>query len=125
MPWFEILAALVLLAHLAWILWVMLGWVFTRHRPVWTALHIASLAWGIAVEVGPWPCPLTAVEQSLEARAGSTPYRGGFIVHYLDALVYPNVPYALLTWVGGGVCVAILCIYVFRLWSARTHPRHA
>ena len=115
---FAILAALALLAHLVWILWVLFGWVFTRHRTALAVLHILSLLWGVAVEVGPWPCPLTEVGQSLEARAGATPYRGSFIVHYLDALVYPNVPDALLTWLGGGVCLMILAIHAVRFWRA-------
>jgi hypothetical protein len=81
--------------------------------------HVASLVWGVAVEVGPWPCPLTIAEQWFETRAGSTPYRGSFIIHYLDALVYPNVPDVLLTWIGAGVCILILAIHGFRLWRAR------
>ncbi len=113
---FAVLAALVLLAHLLWILWVVFGWIFTRHRPVLAVLHIVSLIWGVAVEVGPWPCPLTIAEQWLEARAGSSPYRGSFVIHYLDALIYPSLPEALLTWVGAGVCLSILAIYAQRLW---------
>ncbi len=120
---FAVLAALVLLAHLLWILWVIFGWTLTRHRPVLTVLHILSLVWGIAVEAGPWPCPLTIAEQWLETRAGSSPYRGSFMVHYLDALVYPNVPEALLTWVAAGICLLILGIYVRRFWRARAHNR--
>ncbi|HUJ51532.1 MAG TPA: DUF2784 domain-containing protein [Bryobacteraceae bacterium] len=115
---FAVLAALVLLAHLLWILFVLIGWIFTRHRPVLAVLHIVSLIWGVAVEIGPWPCPLTIAEQALEARAGSTPYRGSFIIHYLDALIYPNVPEALVTWIGAGVCLSILAIYATRFWRA-------
>ena len=107
-----------MLAHLVWILWILFGWVFTRHRTALAVLHIVSLLWGVAVEVGPWPCPLAEVEEALEARAGATPYRGSFIVHYLDAVVYPNVPDALLTWLGGGVCLMILAIHGFRFWRA-------
>ena len=119
---FAVLAALVLLLHLIWILWIILGWAFTHHRPVLTALHIISLAWGLLVEVGPWPCPLTILEQWLETRAGSSPYRGSFIVHYLDAIVYPQVPEALLTWLGAGVCVLILGVYLYRLWRQFRPP---
>lgn len=125
---FAVLAALVLLAHLLWILFVLFGWILTRHRPVLAALHIVSLVWGIAVEVGPWPCPLTIAEQSLEARAGSSPYRGSFVIHYLDALIYPNVPEALLTWLGGGICILILAIYGNRFRRAvrdRRRPGHS
>lgn len=116
---FAALAALVLLIHLAWILWVLFGWLLTRHRPILAWIHIASLIWGVCVEAGPWPCPLTFVEQWLESRAGSGSYRGSFIVHYLDAIVYPDVPAQLLAWIGSGVCIAILGIYAVRLWRDR------
>ncbi len=49
---------LVLVVHLAWILWVIFGAFWTRGRRWLAAFHIASLVWGIMVEVGPWPCPL-------------------------------------------------------------------
>ena len=109
------LAAAVLTLHLLWILWILAGWAFTRGRPVLTAVHVAALVWGIAVELGPWPCPLTLLEQWLEARAGSAPYQQGFLVHYLDRLVYPNLPETVLGWTGAGVCVTILGVYGWRL----------
>ncbi|HLM99087.1 MAG TPA: DUF2784 domain-containing protein [Bryobacteraceae bacterium] len=109
------LAAVVLTLHFLWIIWILAGWVFTRGRPVLTAVHVAALAWGIAVELGPWPCPLTLLEQWLEVRAGSVAYQQGFLVHYLDKLVYPDLPEAVLGWVGAGVCSAILGVYGWRL----------
>ncbi len=42
----------------------------------------ASLVWGILTELLPWPCPLTLLENWLEARAGVEPYEGGFLLHY-------------------------------------------
>ena len=44
------LAGLVLLIHLAWIVWILLGWLATSKRP-W--LHIGSVLWSICVEAGP------------------------------------------------------------------------
>ncbi len=116
------LAAAVLALHLLWILWVMFGWVLTRGRPVLTAVHVASLVWGIIAELGPWPCPLTLAEQWLEQRAGSGGYQGGFLVHYLDRIVYPDLPEAVVGWTGAAVCVAILGVYGRRLvkWRLRT-----
>ena len=108
------LAAAVLVLHLLWILWILAGWVFARGKPVLTAVHIASLAWGMAVEIGPWACPLTLLEQRLEARSGRAPYQAGFLVHYLDRVVYPDLPEALVGWIGAGVCVVILGVYGFR-----------
>ena len=52
---------------------------------------MASLIYAIVIELVPWPpCPLTVVENWLEARAGIEPARGPFLVHVLDAIVYPD-----------------------------------
>lgn len=114
--------ALVLAIHLAWIAFVIFGALWTRGRPWLTGFHLASLVWGIIVEVGPWPCPVTLLEQSLEARAGLHSYTGSFLVHYLDAIIYPNIPVNLIIGVGVGVCCINLLIYGLRLARAiRTH----
>ena len=119
------LAALVLAIHLAWILWVIVGAFFTRGRPGWTAFHLASLVWGIVVEVGPWPCPATLLEQWLELRAGEPSYTGSFLVHDLDAIIYPHVPVWLIIACGVAVCSANLLVYLVRfiLWRRRRHTR--
>ena len=74
-----VLAVLVLLIHVFWILWVVLGWILTCSRPSLRWFHIGSLLWGILMEVGPWPCPLTIAEQWLQRRAGSAEYEGSFL----------------------------------------------
>jgi hypothetical protein len=87
----------------------------TRGRRLLRTLHIASLAYAIVIELVPWPpCPLTVAESWLEARAGIEPARGPFLLHILDAVVYPNLPEWLV--VGGAVlvCVIILSIYLRR-----------
>lgn len=109
------LDAAVLLLHLCWIVWILLGWAVTRHRPVLAWLHVASVVWGIATELGPWPCPLTLAEQWLEARSGSIPYQEGFLVHYLDKLIYPDLPEPVVALSGAAVCVIILAIHGVRL----------
>lgn len=108
------IAALVLILHLIWILWVILGAFWTRRRRWLAWLHILSLFWAIIVEISPWPCPLTLAEQFFEANAGTMPYRGSFLVHYLDQLVYPNVSEGLLTWCAVAVCMVNLGIYYRR-----------
>ena len=110
-------AAFVLAVHLIWILWIIAGALFTRGRPLLTCIHIAALCWGIAVEVGPWPCPLTLAEQFFETKAGIIPYQGGFLIHYLDSIVYPDLSDELLTILGVVVCAANLAIYIRRFWK--------
>jgi hypothetical protein len=114
-----VLAVSVRALHLLWIAWILLGWVFTRGRPILAGLHVASLFWGIAVELGPWECPLTQAELWLERRAHTAPYHHGFIVHYLDRLLYPDLPETLVGWAGAAVCCAILAEYARRLVQRR------
>ncbi len=99
--------------HLAYILWVVFGGLLSRQRPVVAGLHIASLLYSIAIELGPWPCPLTLAENWLEARAELVPYSGPFLLHYLDAIIYPNLSPALLIAVGIIVCAANLALHAW------------
>ena len=101
------------------------GALFTRGRPVRTTLHILALIWGIIVEVGPWPCPLTQAEQHFEALAGMQAYHGSFLLHYLDQIVYPNLPWWLVGTVGASVCALNLGIYGRRLYRWRALRRQA
>ena len=112
----------VLFFHALFIFWVAFGALLTRSRPVLRWFHIASLVWGILTELLPWPCPLTVLENWLESRAGIQPYRGGFLLRYLDALVYPNISGTILTIAGVVVCVLNLAIYGRRFWTTRTRP---
>ncbi len=119
---FHILAPVVVAIHLAWILWVIAGAFFTRGRPLLTAFHIASLIWGILVETLPINCPLTLAEQSLQAHAGH-PWAGSFLLHTLDAIVYPNVSPTLLILCAVAVCALNLGIYAWRFYRYRIARR--
>lgn len=116
---YDTVVVCVLALHLAWILWVIFGTLWTRGRPGLTAFHIASLVWGIVVETGPWACPLTMAEQFFQRQAGTTPYRGSFLLHYLGAIVYPDLSVELLTICGVIVCAANLGVYCWRYWVWR------
>src|SRR5207245_7941570 len=88
---YSVLAVCMLFLHALFILWVVFGALLTRSRPALRWLHIISLVWGIFTELLPWPCPLTLLENWLEAKAGVEPYQGGFLLHYLDKFVYPDI----------------------------------
>ena len=111
---YEAAAATVLALHLVWLLFIMFGVFVSKGRPAIAAIHIAALVWGIAVEVGPWPCPLTAAEQHFQTQAGNAGYTGSFLVHYLDRVVYPDIPEAVLVTCAVAVCVFNLAVYVRR-----------
>src|SRR5246500_2809208 len=101
---YSALATAVLFLHALFIVWVVFGAVVTRSRPILRWLHIVSLIWGVLTEVVPWPCPLTLLENWLEQKAGVAPYQGGFLLHYMDKLVYPDISATVLTVAGVLVC---------------------
>ena len=113
------LATLVLAAHLVWIAWVIFGCLMTRRSAGLRWLHIASLVYGIGIELGPWDCPLTLLEQALLDRAGITPYNEGFLVHYLQAMIYPDLSPLVLAWAGTAVCGFNLAVYAWGFWLAK------
>lgn len=98
-------------------MWVIFGALWTRARPVLAVFHIVSLVWGIIVEVSLWPCPLTLAEQFFESHAGIGPYQGGFLLHWLDRLVYPDIPDAVITAIGVAVCAFNMAVYLRRYWK--------
>jgi len=117
---YSAMAVCVLLLHALFIVWVVFGAFVTRSRPVLRWMHIASLVWGIFTELLPWPCPLTVLENWLEAKAGVQPYQGGFLLHHLDKLVYPDISATVLTVGGVLVCVLNLALYGRQMWIARS-----
>jgi len=116
---YSALAISVLFLHALFILWVVFGALLTRERPILRWLHIASLVWGILTELLPWPCPLTVLENWLEGKAGVEPYEGGFLLHYLDKFVYPDISSTMLTMAGVIMCALNLGFYGRQIWIAR------
>jgi len=115
---YSTLATVALFLHALFIVWVVFGAFLARSRPLLRWLHIASLVWGILIELFPWPCPLTLLENWLEGKAGIQPYQGGFLLHYLDKLVYPDISATALTVAGVIVCGMNLGFYGRQAWLA-------
>src|SRR6266853_3490306 len=116
---YSVLAISVLFLHALFILWVVFGALLTRSRPILRWMHIISLVWGILTELLPWPCPLTVLENWLEAKAGVQPYQGGFLLHYLDKVVYPDISATFLTVAGVIIFSLNLALYGWQMWVAR------
>jgi len=87
---YRFLADIVLLFHLAFVLFVVLGGFFALRwvRLIW--LHLPAVAWGAYVEFSGRICPLTPLENSMRERGGGIGYSGGCIDHYITALLYPD-----------------------------------
>ena len=83
------LADLVVIAHALFVLFVIFGGlaVLRRRRLAW--LHLPAAAWGVAIELGGWLCPLTYLENYFRRLGGELGYSGTFIEQYLEPLLYP------------------------------------
>ena len=79
----------VVVLHLLFILFVVLGGLLTWRwaRAVW--LHLPAAAWGTLIELAGWVCPLTPLENRLREAGGEAGYPGGFVEHHVAAVVYP------------------------------------
>jgi hypothetical protein len=116
-----LLADVVLLGHVAFVLFVGLGGLLVVRSPRWAWLHLPCAAWGAWVEIAGWVCPLTPLEVSLRRQAGESGYAGGFLEHYVVPVLYP----AGLTreiQIGLGVAVLLLNAGLYA-WAARRHRR--
>ena len=86
----RIAADAVLVVHLAFILFAVLGAALIFKWRLAPLFHLPAAAWAVYVESTGTICPLTYVENALRRRAGDGGYQGGFIEHYLLAIIYPQ-----------------------------------
>jgi len=84
------LADAVLVIHLAFVLFAVFGALGLVWRRWWPWLHLPCLIWAALVNLVPFTCPLTPIENALRHAAGEAGYEAGFIAHYVTALVYPG-----------------------------------
>jgi len=89
--WFHprILADAVVVVHFLFVVFAVFGGLIALRYPKIGWLHLPAVIWAVVVELAGWLCPLTPLEQWLRASAGITAYSGGFIEHYLIAILYP------------------------------------
>ena len=85
----QLAADLLVVLHLAFICFVVLGGLLVLKWPWMALMHIPAAVWGALVEFQGWWCPLTPLEQRLRAAAGEAGYSGSFIEHYLLPIIYP------------------------------------
>ena len=86
---YSIAADALVIVHLVFIVFVMLGGLLLLRWRWLLYLHLPAVAWGILVELFGWLCPLTPLEQHFRILAGETGYSGGFVQHYLLPIIYP------------------------------------
>jgi len=118
---YRFLAATVLLLHLGFILFVVAGAAFVARRRRLLPVHLAAVAWAVVVEVTGAACPLTGLENRLRLLAGTAGYAGGFLDHYLLALIYPAGLTRGTQWMLAGAVLTLNAVLYARI--LRRHRR--
>jgi Protein of Unknown function (DUF2784) len=117
---YQSLADLVLLLHIVFIVFVPLGGLFAFRWHWVPMVHLPAAAWGVAVELFGWVCPLTPLESALRRTGGGTGYSAGFIEQYIVPLVYPTELTRNLQLVLGAIVVVVnVVVYVLILRRQR------
>jgi hypothetical protein len=116
---YRVLADLVVLVHLAFIAFALLGGLLALvwRRAPWA--HLPAALWAAWIELAGGACPLTPLENWLRRSAGASGYSGGFIEHYVLPVLYPSaLTLPLQRTLGLLVVVANVGIYTF-VWRRR------
>ena len=98
------LADLVILIHLAFVVFVIVGGFFVSRWRWLPWVHLPAVAWAMILEFSGWICPLTPLENLLRQASGEAGYADGFLEHYLVQVVYPvGLTPEIQTYIGIGV----------------------
>ena len=113
----------VLLVHLAFILFALLGATIAVHWRWVLFVHLPAVVWGCFVELTGRLCPLTYLENYLRIKAGQSGYSESFVEHYVIPVIYPagltrNIQFAL------AVLVIVVNIVIYGWLFVRERISH-
>ena len=117
---YSLFADLVVLIHLAFVLFAVLGalLVIWWRKVLW--LHLPAAGWAAWIEFSGKICPLTPLENWLRMRGGGSGYAGDFVGHYLMPILYPSGLTRKVQFILGGAVIAVnLIIYGYIFFIRR------
>ena len=87
---YHVLADLVVLVHLTFVLFAVLGGFLLLWWRRCTWVHLPAVLWAALIEFTGWVCPLTPLENWLRESGGGSGYRAGFVEHHILPILYPD-----------------------------------
>jgi hypothetical protein len=90
------------------------GWTWTRNPP-FRILHLAAIGFVVGQQWLGGMCPLTVWESSLRRRAGAEGYEAGFIVDWIERLLFYSAP----AWAFTLVYTAFAALVALAFWGHR------
>lgn len=116
------LADLVLAFHAAFVGFVVLGGLLVLRWPRAAWVHVPCALWGSWVVIVGWICPLTPLESALRRAAGEVGYRGGFLDHYVQFVLYPpGLTRGVQVALGATALAFNVAVYAW-VWRRRAKP---
>lgn len=108
---YSLIADILLIFHLGFIVYVLLGVLLVFKCPRSAFVHLPVCVWGVTVEWTEWLCPLTSLEVYFRRLAGEVGYSGGYVAEYIIPVIYPDGLTHEIQWLLGGV--VLLCNFFF------------
>lgn len=122
---YRLLADALVVAHLGFIAFVLLGGLMVWRCPRMAWLHLPAVAWAAWIECTAGLCPLTPLENALRRAGGEAGYDGSFVEQYLLPLLYPpGLTPAVQAGLGAGVLLLNLVLYALA-WRRRARSAPA
>ncbi len=118
----RIAADLIVLAHFAFVIFIVAGGLLALKWPKMAYLHIPAAIWGAWIGFANGICPLTPLENQLRRLTGEAGYAGGFIEHYIVGILYP-AGLTAGTRVILGIAVVAANLLVYGVYFARRRSR--
>jgi Protein of Unknown function (DUF2784) len=118
---YSLLADLVLLIHLAFVAFVLLGfvviwvgyfcgWSFVSNVAFRVA-HLLAMAFVLAESLLGVMCPLTTWENQLRVRAGEARYEGSFVQEWAGRILFYECNEKIFTWLYAGFFAFVLLTF--------------
>jgi hypothetical protein len=114
------MAAVIVVLHFAFVVFVVLGGLLALRWPRVIWVHVPAVIWGALIEFTGWICPLTPLENRLRRAAGEAGYQGDFTAQYILPMLYPDGLTRRDQLVLGGIALAVnVAIYALVLVRRR------
>src|SRR5574341_2561402 len=104
---YRLLADAVVVLHLGFVGFVVLGGLLALRWPRATWAHLPAAVWAAWIEFSGDICPLTPLENWLRRQGGEVGYSASFVEHYLIPILYPASLTRELQWALGGVVIVV------------------
>ncbi len=118
---YHLLADLVVLLHLVFIVFAVLGGILIIwwRRVIW--LHLPAVVWAAWIELSAGICPLTHLENWLQIKGGRSGYHGDFIESYIIPIVYPaNLTRQIQMVLAAAVLIVNVLVYGYVFFIRRS-----